>query len=451
MTRGNTTKHMLCFSIPLLVGNVFQQAYGAASSIVVGRYLGKDALAAMGTAIPVMNIVLFLLVGMTMGVSIIMAEFFGAGDGDDLKKELATSIFAGTIFTVALSLAGIACITPALRAINAPPEIVAEATAYLRVIFAGLAFAFLYNLLSSALRAVGESAAPLWFLIVSSLLNVALSILFVGKLGLGIRGAALATVASEAASVLCCVAYIAARVPALKLGIGEIRPEISLLSKTVSYSWVSGFQQMFVFAGVFLVQGAINSLGIDAIAAFNAASRIDGFVIAPSDSLALALMMFISQNKGANKAERIGEGLWKSFAINFAYTAFAALAIYIFAENMMAPFLDAGETGALKLGAEYMRTMCAFYLISSFCNALQGYFRGMGMMHVALYATFIQIPIRILLAYTLTARLGMNAVAVAIGVGWAFMAAYQAYEYKKTAIRGTVSKERVSRDEICVR
>lgn len=439
MTRGNITRHMLFFAVPLMIGNVFQQLYGAVSAVVVGRYIGKEALAAMGAAVPIMNIVLFLLVGITMGVSILLAEFFGARDSTKLKKELATSIVAGLAFTAALSVMGAACIVPALNLIQTPPEIIPQAASYLKIAFAGLVFAFLYNLLSSALRSVGEATMPLLFLVFSSILNIVLAVLLVGKLGCGVQGAALAMVVSEAAAAFLCIAYIRARVPGLNLRLNELKMEASLLSKTISYSCVSGFQQTFLFVGIFLVQGAVNRLGVDSIAAFNAVSRIDGFVLAPSDSLALSLMMFISQNKGARRGERIAEGLGKSVVINAVYTAAATLLIYLFARRLMGVFFDAGEAAAIGIGARYMRVMCAFYLVSAFCNTLQGFFRGLGMMRIALYATFIQIPIRIALSYTMTEYLALDAIAVAIGVGWICMTIYQWREYRKAVRSGILA------------
>lgn len=431
MTHGNIAKQMLHFAVPLMVGNVFQQLYGAVGTIIVGRHLGTEAFAAMGTATPIMNIVLFLLVGMTMGISILMAEFFGAKDEASLKRELATSAAAGLLFTAVLSVLGIVAIGPALRLIRTPAAIIPQAAAYLQVVFAGLVFAYLYNLLSSALRAVGEATMPLVFLIASSLLNIALALLFVVKLGYGVRGAALATVVAEAAATLLCVVYIRARVPELALRPREIKIDRALLPATISYSWVSGVQQTFLFVGIFLVQGAVNPLGVDAIAAFNAVSRIDGFVMAPTDSLALALMMFISQNKGARKDDRIDAGFRKSLVISAVYTTSAALAVYLLAHPLMAIFLGADEASAVGVGARYMRVMSPFYLAAIFCNTYQGYFRGIGLLRVALNATFVQIPIRVVLSYALAGRLALDAVAVAIGVGWIFMILYQRYECRR--------------------
>ncbi|MDO5563516.1 MAG: MATE family efflux transporter [Synergistaceae bacterium] len=431
MTEGNITKQMLTFSMPLMLANFFQQLYGVANTIIVGRYLGKGALAAMGGAIPFMDVMMFLLVGMTMGASILMAEYFGSGDIDRLRMEIATSIVGGAAFTILLSLAALCCISPALRLINTPQSIAPQSASYLRIIFAGLIFTFLYNILSSALRSIGESAVPLYLLIFSSLLNIALADAFVGRAGLGVNGAAYATVISQAAAALACFVYIRIKAPLLRLSLSDLKINLEFFSKTASYSWISGVQQTFLYVGIFLLQGAVNPLGIDSIAAFNAASRVDSLIMAPSDSLALSLMMFISQNNGAGKRERIRAGFVRSMFINCVYTASAVALLLLFSDRIAALFLHADEPDALALCAHYLSFMAFFYLLSAFCNTFQGYFRGIGKMGVTLYATLIQIPIRVGLSYLLAGRVGMDAVATGIGAGWIFMTVYQVWEYRR--------------------
>ena len=444
MTRGNITKGMLAFSVPLVFANIFQQLYGVMSTIIVGRYLGKEALAATGTAIPFMNIMMFLLVGMTMGASILMAEYFGSGDSARLKREIATSVAAGTVFTAALSFAALLCIHPALRLINTPQSIVPQAASYLRIVFAGLIFTFLYNIYSSALRSIGESVVPLYLLVFSSLLNIVLAIVFVGRLGFGVEGAAYATVISQAAAAIACFVYIRVKVPSLDVRLRDMKIDPELLSKTSSYSWISGIQQTFLYLGIFMLQGAVNSLGIDSIAAFNATSRIDSLVMAPSDSLALALMMFISQNNGAGAKARIRAWLMRPCLMNYAYTLSAAALLFFMSGDMISLFLNSGETVALSLGAHYLKLMSLFYLLSAFCNTFQGFFRGIGKMDVTLYATLIQIPIRVGLAYLLAGYIGIDAVAVAIAVGWVFMAGYQIFEYVRYAREAWDGKDGLS-------
>ena len=431
MTRGGVAGNIAVFSVPLVFDNMFQQLYGVVNSVVAGRCLGSAALAATGTAIPVMNIATFLLCGMTLGAAVLMAEFFGARQFDRLKRECGTAFSVGVVFTLLLSVAGIFCVRPALALIKAPSEIAPQAAAYLKIIFAGLLFSFLYNFFSSSLRAVGESAAPLYFLVAASLLNLGLALLFVGRLGLGVRGAALATVISQAAAALFCFLYIYACVPVLRFDFRSLIPDRSLLARTASYSSVSGIQQTVLYVGVFLLQGAVNPLGVTAIAAFNGVCRIDGFVMAFGDSLATALMMFISQNLGAGRGDRALKGLRGTLLLNLAVTGSLIVLLLTAPRALMSVFLDKGEAAALTTGVRYLRLMAPFYLLGVFCNTFQGFFRGLGRMDVVFYATLIQIPVRVISAYTLAGSMKINAVAVATAAGWFCMAAYQAWSGRK--------------------
>ena len=451
MTRGSVAKNIALFSAPLVFDNLFQQLYGVVNSVVVGRCLGSAALAAAGTAIPVMNIATFLLCGMTLGAAVLMAEFFGAGRPDLLKRECGTAFAAGAAFTLLLSAAGVFGAEPALALIKAPAAIAPQAAAYLKIIFAGLLFSFLYNFFSSSLRAVGESAAPLYFLIAASLLNLGLAVLFVGRLDLGIRGAALATVISQAAAALMCFIYICFKIPALRLDLRSLRPDRSLLARTASYSSVSGVQQTVLYVGVFLLQGAVNPLGVDAIAAFNGVCRIDGFVMAFGDSLATALMMFISQNLGAGRGERVLRGLRGTLLLNLAATGSLVILLLAAPRALMSIFLTGEAQAAFLLGVRYLRFMALFYLFGVFCNTFQGFFRGVGRMDVVLYATIIQIPVRVAAAWMLAGIMGICAVAAATAAGWLCMAAYQAFEFRRyLRAAGLSAAKGAKKYEICL-
>ena len=430
MTKGSVAGNMMAFAFPLMLANVFQQLYAVANSVVVGRQMGAAALAATGTAIPIVNVMVFLMLGVTMGGSVLMAEFFGAGDMRSLRDELSTSAAVGGAFTLALSAAGIFCAEPLLALIRTPAELVPDASAYLKIVFAGLIFTFAYNLLSFAMRAVGESAAPLIFLIAASLLNVALSVFFVRDLGLGVEGAAAASVLAQAVSALLSFVYIRLRLPALAPE-SWLRVITPLLRRTLWFGAVSGVQQTVLYFGILILQGAVNPLGITQIAAFNAVSRVDGFVMALSDSFASSLMMFVSQNKGAGEERRVFLGLRRAFQMCAAVTALCAAALFLFPYALASAFLGPGEEEALSHAALFLRAMAAFYMISVVCNTLQGFFRGVGMMKAVLYATYVQIPVRVCVAYALARSIGINAVAAGITAGWLCMAAYQLYEYRK--------------------
>ncbi|WP_304159811.1 MATE family efflux transporter [Fusobacterium ulcerans] len=431
MTEGNVTKNIFFFTIPIFLGNIFQQMYNTADAVIVGRFSGKEALAAVGTAGPIMNILIFFVVGFSLGSAILMAEFYGAEDIEKLKKEIATTIKAGAVFIFLLSVVALFSIKYILILMNTPIEIMEMAEGYLRIIIIGLIFSFLYNILSAEMRAVGDSKTPLGILVIAVVLNIGLDIYFIKNLGMGVKGAAYATVISQIVAVVISLLNIYFRMPVLRLTLKEFVIDLTLLKKTMSYSLSYAVQQTIIFTGAVFVQGAVNPLGIDSIAAFNSGSRIDGFILTPGDSMGAALTTFISQNRGAGKDERIFKGFKSALTMSLLYCVATAILIFIFLDSIMKIFIESSETEAIFLGKTYLKTIALFYILTALCNTLQGFFRGFGRMDVTLIATFIQIPIRVVLSYILTKYMGISGVAVGMGIGWIFMASYEGYLYMR--------------------
>ena len=431
MTTGNVTRHILRFALPLLVGNIFQQFYNAADSIIVGRFVGKQALAALGVAAPVMNIVLFTVIGLCTGASIFMATLWGEGDLDKCRREFSTCVLAGLAFTAAVSLAAILCIRPILWAMRTPAELIADATGYLRVIFGGLVCSFLYNVYTAALRAAGDSASPLYFLVLSSAINVLLDLLFVPVLGWGILGAAAATVLAQGLSAALCYLYTARWVPQLHLRRCDLVLDRALLRATVGYSQSAALQQTCFFVGKLLLQGAVNPLGTDAIAAFNAVSRIEGFVLAPGNSIATAVTTFIAQNRGAKRPERIFAGFRQGCRMAWGYGVLMAVSMYLLAAPFTALFVNAGETAVVSEGVRYLHAMSVFYLMPAMGDMMQGFFRGIGKLNVSLFGTIFQISVRVGLTYLLADSLGIVSVCIATGTGWALFLLALALLYRR--------------------
>ncbi|HJH07537.1 putative MATE family efflux protein [Fusobacterium sp. PH5-7] len=431
MTEGNVTKNIFFFTIPIFLGNIFQQMYNTADAVIVGRFSGKEALAAVGTAGPIMNILIFFVVGFSLGSAILMAEFYGAEDIEKLKKEIATTIKAGAVFIFLLSAVALFSVKYILILMNTPIEIMEMAEGYLRIIIIGLIFSFLYNILSAEMRAVGDSKTPLGILVIAVVLNIGLDIYFIKNLGMGVKGAAYATVISQIVAVVISLLNIYFRMPVLRLTLKEFVIDLTLLKKTMSYSLSYAVQQTIIFTGAVFVQGAVNPLGIDSIAAFNSGSRIDGFILTPGDSMGAALTTFISQNRGAGKDERIFKGFKSALTMSLLYCVATAILIFIFSGSIMKIFIESSETEAIFLGRTYLKTIAFFYILTALCNTLQGFFRGFGRMDVTLIATFIQIPIRVVLSYMLTKYMGISGVAVGMGIGWIFMASYEGYLYMR--------------------
>ena len=431
MTEGNVTKNIFFFTIPIFLGNIFQQMYNTADAVIVGRFSGKEALAAVGTAGPIMNILIFFVVGFSLGSAILMAEFYGAEDIEKLKKEIATTIKAGAVFIFLLSAVALFSVKYILILMNTPIEIMEMAEGYLRIIIIGLIFSFLYNILSAEMRAVGDSKTPLGILVIAVVLNIGLDIYFIKNLGMGVKGAAYATVISQIAAVVISLLNIYFRMPVLRLTLKEFVIDLTLLKKTMSYSLSYAVQQTIIFTGAVFVQGAVNPLGIDSIAAFNSGSRIDGFILTPGDSMGAALTTFISQNRGAGKDERIFKGFKSALTMSLLYCVATAILIFVFSGSIMKIFIESSETEAIFLGRTYLKTIAFFYILTALCNTLQGFFRGFGRMDVTLIATFIQIPIRVVLSYMLTKYMGISGVAVGMGIGWIFMGSYEGYLYMR--------------------
>ena len=422
MTKGNITGHLIAYAVPLVFGNLFQQLYHTVDSVVVGQFYGKEALAAVGAAGPIMNILTFLIVGLSLGASILMASYFGAKDYQDLKDEFATSVLSG------ISLAGSRLF---IRLTQTPEEISAQASLYLQIISLGLIFTFFYNIFSAALRAIGDSRAPLYVLILTTVVNVFLDVFLVGICHLGVPGAAIATIISQAVSALALFVYIWAKVPLLRLGIRDLKLKTSMLKKTIDFSSISAVQQTILYVGRLLVQSGVNALGVDAVAAFNAVSIIDSYVLAPGDSLAASITTFSAQNLGAKEYDRIPKGLRKMLVIAEIYIILTAVVVLFCRHPLLGIFLKPNETEALRQGMSYLVPMASFYFISGITNTFQGYYRGIGHLMITLFATLVQIPIRVVISYALFGRLGIQAVAIGTTIGWACMVVFELLMYRR--------------------
>lgn len=431
MTEGNISKHIINFAIPMIFGNFFQLTYNVVDSIIVGRYAGEEALAAIGTSTPIMNIMIFFIIGICLGASILMSEFFGAGDIDKLKREISTSMIAGGIFTIIIMIIGLVGAPFILRLIHTPSEVLPMAVGYLRISFMGLIFIFFYNIYASALRSVGDSKTPIYFLIISSIINASLDMIFVAKLQMGVFGAGLATAIAEATSCILCMIYIYKKVPFIHIKVKELIFDKTLIGKTLNYSWATAMQQTVLQIGKVLVQGAVNPLGVDSIAAFNAVNRIDDFAFIPQQSIAQSMTVFIAQNRGAKKKGRIQEAFRKSLFIELGYWVILAFVVFFLSQHVMRLFVSDATSSVVTLGTNYLKYMAFLYILPAFTNWIQGYFRGMGNMKVTFYSTTIQMIFRVLFVYLLTPFTGFTGIAYSCAGGWIAMLLYEVPVYLK--------------------
>ena len=431
MTQGSIARHLIAYALPLILGNLFQLTYNAVDSIVIGKFAGENALAAVSAANPVMTIVILGVSGVSIGASVLMSRFYGAGDEDALRREVATTIVFGAIASLVVFAIGWPLSGPVLRLMNVPGEILEMAARYLQVIFVGFLFTFQYNILAAALRSVGDSRTPVVYLALASVMNAGLDVLLVAGLRWGVVGAGVATVAAEGISALLCARHIYRKIPLLHLGLRELKIDRRLLGETVSSGAITALQQACQPIGKALIQSVMNAQGVSVIAAFNAVSRVDDFACIPEQSISSSMMTCIAQNRGAGEHARVGETLRRGMMIEAAYGVLICAAVLLVKEPVMRLFAAQDSMQMVSMGVDYLTLMAFFYILPGITNGIQGYFRGRGEMKTTLVATFIQISIRALVVAVLVPRVGLNGAAWACAIGWSAMLCYTFARYRK--------------------
>lgn len=425
MTSGPITPLLVRFTVPLVLGNLFQLTYNAVDSVIVGRFVGADALAAVGTSNPLMTLAILFINGMCLGAGILISTAFGAGDTDGMQRQISTTALAGAVFSLAFSLACILLARPLLRLLQVPADILPLAAGYLRIVFSGLLFTFCYNFLAATLRALGDSQSALYFLMVSAVLNIFGDLFFVMALDWGAQGCALSTVLSEAVCCALCAAYIQRRVPALQLGRRWFVFDASLLRRTVRYGWASAMQQATVQLGKIAVQAIVNTMGVSAMAAFAAASRIDDFAYTPQQNIGHAMTTLMAQNRGAGEKDRMRQGFRCGMRIEFLYGAAILLACFAGARPIMGLFCE--DPDVLALGVRFLRTVSLLYLMPAATNGIQSFFRGIGKLDITLNSSLLNMAARVAAAalFVLVFRLDIEALPGSYAVGWLAMLAYE--------------------------
>ena len=422
MTQGSITRQLISYSVPLILGNLFQLTYNAVDSIIAGRFIAKEALAAEGMASPVMNLVILGISGICMGAGVLMSEFFGAKHLEKLKREMSTAVLFGLYFSLAVTGMGIIFTPALLRLLHVPEELMKMTAVYLRIIFIGAPFTYFYNALSSALKSVGDSKTPLKFLMFSSVLNGVLDLIFIGGLGFGIVCSAVTTVAAEAVSAGLSVWYVYQKIPLLRLERGEFVMDRGLLKTTLQYGSVTALQQSCQPVGKVLIQGAVNTLGVDVIAAYNAVTRIDDFACLPEQSISHGITTFVAQNRGAQKPERMKKGFGRGLLLEFGYWIGICAVVLLIRNTVLKLFVTGESAEAIAvIGGQYLAIMAFFYIFPAFTNGFQGFYRGMGMMKMTLLGTFIQTSLRVIFTWLLTPSMGISGVAFACAAGWSVM------------------------------
>ena len=425
MTEGSVFMHLLRYSIPAILGDLFQVTYNTVDSVIVGKYAGAGALAAVGVASPLMSIALFFIIGMGIGASVLMSEFCGAEDLRSLRREFATTLAMGEAFSVVIALGLFALSVPLLRLVRVPNEILPDTTRYLRIVALGMVVTSLYNILAAASRSIGDTLTPLICLVAGSLTNVALDLLFVARLGMGVAGAAWATVISQALASALCAWLLRRNEPVLFSQRKDFTLDRELLERTVRFSAPSALQQAGVYVGKLLVQSAVNPLGVSAIAAFNAVNRIDDYALIPERDIANGETVLVAQNHGAEKPDRMRQGFRVALLMEVVYGLLVSLAVFALAEPLMRLFVPPSETEVIRLGARYLRIMGFFYFMPGITNGLQGYMRAIGKLSLTMYVTYSQMITRAVFTFLLIGRMGLDAVPLACAAGWVLMMVWE--------------------------
>ncbi len=424
-TKGKITPELIRFTVPLVLGNLFQLLYNAVDSMIVGRYVGKEALAAVGTSNPLMTLVILFINGITLGAGILIGTHYGAKDYDTLRRQVSTTMLGGIGFTALVSLAFILLARPIFTLLQVDASVLDLTVSYMRIIFCGLVFTFVYNCLASILRAIGDSTGPLVFLVISAVLNVGGDLLMVVWLKMGSDGAALSTVLCEGVSCLLCLVYLQRKVPLLRLGREWLVFDRSLFRVTVKYGWTSAMQQATVQLGKIGVQAIVNTMGVTAMAAFTIVNRFDDFAMIPQQNIGHAMTSFMAINRGAGKTDRMKAGFWRGMGIELVYGLIVFLVCFAFARPLVS--LSTQDPLVIDHGVRYLRLISFLYLLPAVTNGVQGFFRGIGDLRITLISSITNMGVRVLAAALLVFAAGMQMEALPLSylAGWIGMLAVE--------------------------
>lgn len=376
MTEGNIWKQILFFSIPLLIGNLFQQLYNTVDSIVVGRYVGTEALAAVGSSNSLINLLIGMFAGIATGAGVIIAQYFGGKLYDKLEWAVHTAVLISLIGGAGLSVIGYFASGQILRWMGTPENVIPSSTLYLRIFFLGSIFNLVYNMCAGILRAVGDSKNPLYYLCAASVTNILLDLLFVIVLKWGVAGVGLATITSQAVAMVLVVRKLMRCEGPYRLQWKKLRLDKRMAGRIINFGIPSGIQSSIISLSNVIVQSNINSFGDKAMAGCSSFMKIDGFIMLPVMSFSMAIMTFVGQNIGAGKTKRVKEGLKITIILSFIYVAIVSFSLFMGGEHIISIFTD--ETKVITNGMIMMNILMPFYVVITVVNILTGALRGAG-------------------------------------------------------------------------
>ena len=436
LTKGPVVKSMLLFAIPMILGDLLQQCYNIADTLIVGQILGKTALAAVGSSFTLMTFITSIILGLCMGSGALFSIRFGQRDEKGLKHDLCASFFFIAIISIILNIIAYICLNTLRIFLRVPHEVWGDMRCYLLYIFMGIIAIFLYNFFSAYLRSIGNSVIPLIFLVLSSILNIILDLWFVLGLKIGVGGAALATVISQYISGIGIMLYTLLHYKEVLVIFKISYLKRERVKQIISFSLLTCIQQSVMNLGILMVQGLVNSFGTIVMAAFAAAVKIDAFAYMPVQDFGNAFSTFIAQNYGAKEKERIQKGLKEAVRICSVFCIVISILVYVFAKQLMMIFVDAKETSIILEGVRYLRIEGAFYIGIGCLFLLYGLYRALGRPGMSVVLTIFSLGTRVALAYILSAipTLGVTGIWWSVPIGWALADIVGLVYYKKNKV-----------------
>lgn len=418
LTKGKISKSLIMFTIPMIAGNLLQQFYNIADTLIVGQVLGKNALAAVGSAYTLMIFLTSIFLGLSMGAGALFSIYRGNDRDENLRIAVGQAFSLIMLVTIVLNIAVYILINPIMRFLQVPDEVYRGMKIYLLIIFIGLIATSLYNFFSCLLRALGNSVVPLIFLAVSTVLNIGLDLLFVVVFPWGIKGAAIATVISQYVSSVGIGIYVVKSCRELLPKRSEWRLDKKIFKEIINLSSLTCLQQSVMNFGILMVQGLVNSFGTTIMAAFTAGVKIDTFAYLPVQDFGNAFSTFVAQNYGAKKHDRIRKGTREAFAISIIFSIIISALVCIFAAPLMKIFVSSKDVEVIAAGVKYLRIEGAFYCGIGCLFLLYGYYRAINKAEMSVVLTVISLGMRVILAYILSAIIGETGIWLAIPIGW---------------------------------
>ena len=418
MTNGGIMMNIIKFCLPLMIGNLFQQFYNMADIIIVGQFVGKTALSAVGAVGSLNFLVIGSVIGLCTGFTVPVAQRFGAQDFTALKKYVTNIVYTSAVLTVVITTAAVTLTNPLLQLMNTPEHIYKDAYDYIVVIFAGIGATILYNILASLVRALGDSKTPLYFLVFSSILNIGLDILLITQFNMGVRGAAVATIISQFVSGVLCLFYVKKKFPVLHITKETRGIDFNCIKKLISNGIPLALQFSITAVGSVMLQSCVNGLGAEAIAAVTIGGKTQLMIVLPSETIGATMTVYCGQNLGAGKIDRIKKGVNRGIVLATCYTVIGFCVARFLGPYISLLFIDGGEASIIALAQQYINAGSYFYFILSLLFLFRNSIQGLGYSSVAMFAGFFELVARAIMGFGFVNTLGYDAACIANPVAW---------------------------------